>query len=283
MRARFRHRRARAGSDPARARSARFRRAVLGAAAVTGTFAAVPAAAQDGGFPFRERGGRQAEMPRGDVPYDGRFTLARIYFESGFGGGFSGPPWSHDYPTAERNFAQIVEEITTLRPYLDGSRVVALDDPDLFLFPVAYLSEPGYWTPTEDEVAALRAYLLKGGFVIFDDFGGPDWINFRTQMERVLPELTPLPLDGSEPVFHSFFEIEPSTMQLLSYRGQGRMPQYFGYFEANDPAGRMLAIANYDNDVGEFWEFSATGRFPVDLSNEAYKLGVNYVVYALTH
>jgi ATP-dependent Clp protease protease subunit len=165
----------------------------------------------------------------------------------------------------------------------EGSRVVALDDPDLFLFPIAYLSEPGYWTPTEEEVAALRAYLLKGGFLIFDDFGGPDWINLRTQMERVLPELVPIPLDGSEPVFHSFFEIEPSTMRLLSYRGQGRPPQYFGFFEANDPTGRMLAIANYDNDIGEFWEFSATGRFPVDLSNEAYKLGVNYVVYALTH
>ncbi len=231
-------------------------------------------------LPGRVRG---TEIPIVDVPYDGRFTFARVYFESRIGGGFAGPPWSHDYPTAERNFAHIIEEISTLEPYLDGGRVVALDDPDLFLFPLAYVSEPGYWTPTEKEVAGLRAYLLKGGFVIFDDFGGPDWINFRTQMERVLPELVPIPLDGSEAIFHSFFEIEPSTMSLLSYRGNGRPPQYFGYFENNDPTGRMLAIANYDNDVGEFWEFSATGRFPVDLSNEAYKLGVNYVMYALTH
>lgn len=244
---------------------------------------ATSAAAQErSGFPFPRRGATP-ELPAGDVPYDGRFTLARIYFESRFGGGFSGPAWSHDYPTAERNFAQIVAEITTLKPYMEGSRVVALDDPDLFLFPVAYLSEPGYWTPTDEEVAALRAYLRKGGFVIFDDFGGPDWINFTTQMERVLPELAPIPLDGTEPVFHSFFEIEPSAMTLLSYRGGGRPPQYFGYFENNDPASRLIAIANYNNDVGEFWEFSATGRFPVDLSNEAYKLGVNYVIYALTH
>lgn len=230
-------------------------------------------------FPGRERG---QEIPGTDVPYDGRFTFARVYFESAIGG-FAEPPWSHDYPTAERNFAHIIEEISTLDPYLQGSRVVALDDPDLFLFPVAYLSEPGYWTPTDEEVAALRAYLLKGGFIIFDDFGGPDWINFRTQMARALPELAPIPLDGSEPIFHSFFEVEPSAMSLLSYRGGGRPPQYYGYFEDNDPGGRMLAIANYNNDIGEFWEFSATGRFPVDLSNEAYKLGVNYVMYALTH
>ena len=256
------------------------RLALLGA----GVAASLPAtaAAQEGAFPFPRRGSPEPPAT-GEVPYDGRFVFARIYFEAGFGGGFSEAPWSHDYPTAERNFARIVEEITTLTPYLEGSRVVALDDPDLFLFPIAYLSEPGFWTPTEEEVAALSAYLRKGGFLIFDDFGGPDWINFRTQMQRVLPELTPIPLDGSEPVFHSFFEIEPSAMRLLSYKGNGRPPEYFGYFEDNDPAGRMIAIANYNNDIGEFWEYSATGRFPVDLSNEAYKLGVNYVIYALTH
>ncbi|MEN8376801.1 MAG: DUF4159 domain-containing protein [Gemmatimonadota bacterium] len=254
------------------------------AAATLGVWSAPElVAAQDtGGFPF-PRGQAPPDRSAGEFPYDGRFTLARIYFESPFGGGPSGPAWSHDYPTAERNFARIVDEISALRPYLDGSRVVALDDPDLFLYPVAYLSEPGFWVPSEDDVAALRAYLLKGGFVIFDDFGGPDWINFRNQMERVLPDLVPLPLDGGEPIFHSFFEIAPSAMSLLSYRGGGRPPQYFGYFEGNDPTNRMIAVANYNNDIGEFWEFSATGRFPVDLSNEAYKLGVNYVMYALTH
>jgi hypothetical protein len=272
-----------------RRRQSGIRRAALGLARAVAVGAGVatllsgPAAAQEGEirFPFSGRTARP-ELPPGDVPYDGRFTFARIYFENRMGG-FSDPPWAHDYPTAERNFSRIIDEISTLKPYLEGSRVVALDDPDLFLFPIAYLSEPGYWTPTDEEIAALGAYLRKGGFIIFDDFGGPDWINFRTQMERALPELAPIPLDGSEPIFHSFFEIDPSAMSLLSYRGGGLPPQYFGYFEDNDPAGRMVAIANYNNDIGEFWEFSATGRFPVDLSNEAYKLGVNYIMYALTH
>jgi hypothetical protein len=61
------------------------------------------------------------------------------------------------------------------------------------------------------------------------------------------------------------------------------MPSYFAIFENNDPRGRMLALANYNNDLAEYWEWSATGMFPVDLTNEAYKLGVNYIVYGVTH
>ncbi|NIP83410.1 MAG: DUF4159 domain-containing protein [Gemmatimonadetes bacterium] len=190
------------------------------------------------------------------------------------------PAWGHDYPRAERNFMRILEEITLARAFTEGSRIVDLDDPDLFKFPIAYLCEPGHWDLGDEEAEALRAYLLKGGFVIFDDFSGYDWANFEAVMNRVLPGVEFLPMDADHPLFHAFFEIESLDI-LESYRG--RRAEFYGVFEDNDPTGRLLAIVNYNTDIGDYFEYSDTGWLPVDMSNEAYKLGVNYWMYALTH
>ncbi|HEX7120101.1 MAG TPA: DUF4159 domain-containing protein [Longimicrobiales bacterium] len=221
------------------------------------------------------------------VPYDGRFTFARIRYTPaargfrGFGWGRSGrePPWAHDYPRAERNLMTILDEITAIEPYRDGGAIVDADDPALFRYPVAYLSEAGYWEPSDAEVEALRAYLRKGGFLIFDDFGGRDWFSFEAAMRRVLPGLEIVRLDASHPIFHAFFDIESLDI-VHGYRGR---PVFLGIFEDNDPEKRLLAIINYNTDIGDYWEWSDTGFLPIDLSNEAYKLGVNYIVYALTH
>ena len=112
-----------------------------------------------------------------NVPYDGRFTYARIkYTAADMGGGFRGrfdPMWNHDYPRSDRTFPQILSELSTIKARIDGSVVYTADDPLLHRFPVAYLCEVGAWVPSEAEVAGLRSYLVKGGFVIVDDFRGP--------------------------------------------------------------------------------------------------------------
>jgi hypothetical protein len=174
---------------------------------------------------------------------------------------------------------RIIEEITFVRTHRDESNVFALDDPELFNFPVSYMSEPGFWTMNDAEAEGLRQYLQKGGFVIFDDFRGRDWENLEIQMRRVLPDLRFVQLDATSLVFHSFFEIKSLDFQAY----YDRDPVFYGLFEDNDPRKRLMVIANYNNDLGEYWEFSDTGFVPVDLSNEAYKFGVNYVVYAMTH
>jgi hypothetical protein len=189
------------------------------------------------------------------------------------------PPWSHDYPRADWHFMRIIEEITFVRTHREESNIFSLDDPELANFPIAYMSEPGFWTMTDAEAEGFRAYLQKGGFVIFDDFRGRDWDNFELQMRRVLPDLHFRLLDASSRVFHSFFEI--NSLEFKAY--YDRDPVFYGLFEDDDPGKRLMAIANYNNDIGEYWEFSDTGFVPVDLSNEAYKFGVNYVVYAMTH
>ena len=219
----------------------------------------------------------------GNQPYDGRFVFVRLRYDTAFaGGGFRGGrelPWAHDYPTADVHLMKIMKELTLLDPRVDGSNILTLDDPALLSYPAAYMAEPGFWNPNDAEVDGLRKYLLKGGFLIVDDFRGYDWENLQDQIRRVLPEHRFVQLDASHPIFHSFFEIN-SLDFLTSYNGE---PTYYAIFEGNDPKKRVMVIANRDNDLGEYWEYSDTGYAPVDLSNEAYKFGVNYMMYALMH
>jgi hypothetical protein len=228
------------------------------------------------------------ECPR--APYDGRFTFVRVYFDTrggGFGrfrGGGGEPPWHHDRPYAERNLSSIMREVSLARTFdgMIGGNVFALDDPEIFRYPVLWLAEPGFWVPSDDDVTALRAYLLKGGFMIFDDFDGRAMYNLVAQMQRVLPDLQPIRMTGEEPIFRSFFDVELASLSI-NQNDRGPAPDYWGLFEDNDRAKRQLVIMNNNNDIGEFMEYSATGFYPVDLSNDAYKLGVNYMIYALTH
>ena len=230
--------------------------------------------------------GAMLDVAPGNTDYDGRFVFVRLSYEMSLrGGGFFGGrdlPWAHDYPRAEQNLTKILDEVTSLTPFQgpNGGNVLATGDAELHKFPLAYMSEPGYWTQTDEEAARLRSYLLKGGFLIFDDFRGEHWYNFETQLRRVLPDATLVELDISHPVFHSFFEIETLEMDDWMY---GLPPRFYGVFEDNDPDKRLMIVANYNNDIGEYWEYSDSDWLPIDLTNEAYKFGVNYVMYAMTH
>jgi hypothetical protein len=232
-------------------------------------------------------GRRRSTETIANVEYDGRLTFVRIRFAVGFEGAISRRgsrgelPWAHDYPTADIHLMKIMNELSIASARTDGSNVLTTDDPELFNYPIAYVSEPGFWNPTDAEAAGLRQYLLKGGFIIFDDFRvdgrSDDWSNLEGQMRRVLPESRFVVLDETHPIFNSFFEIRKFD---FGYYGQ---EVYYGIFEDNDPKKRLMAIAGLNQDLGEFWEFSDTGFVPIDLSNEAYKFGVNYYIYAMTH
>jgi hypothetical protein len=217
-----------------------------------------------------------------NAEYDGRFVFARISYSEpqsfGFRGG-GGAPWSHDYPRAERNFLKILDELSTVRPRVDASTIISTDNPEFFRFPVAYMAEPGFWRPSEAEVTGLRSWFQKGGFLIFDDFTGNHWFNFESQIQRVLPGARLVQLDASHPIFDSFYRIADLNQ---AHPLNGAQSIYYGVFEDNDPTKRLLVIANYNNDIAEYWEFADAGFFPIALSNESFKLGINYIVYALS-
>jgi Domain of unknown function (DUF4159) len=246
--------------------------------------------AQFGGGQGRPRGGGNfgAEPILPNSPYDGKFTFVRMRYGPPVGYASQRVFWSHDYPTGEQNFMKILNELSYLGPHIAETNILSFGDPDLFKYPVAYLCEPGpFFTLTDDEAANFRSYLLKGGFVIVDDFRANHWEYFEEQMRRVLPDVRFFDLDVSHPIFHSFFDIA-AISNIPNYYDQqfgfnGGRPLFRGIYENNDPTKRLLAIINYNTDISEFWEFSATGLKPIEESNEAYKLGVNYIIYGMTH
>jgi hypothetical protein len=249
-------------------------RRVRGVAIVLGVVLALGVSAvwaQD--FGFRRRFAPRITAEK--TPYDGRFTFARLRHGSESG---REPPWAHDYPRAERNFTHILKELTLIVPNTEASNVFTQDDPDLFTSPILYVSEPGFWTMTEDELLMMQTYVKKGGFIIFDDFRGDHWFNFEEQVRRMIPGARLMEIDPDHAIFNAFFSIK--TAETEGVYGQ---PSFQGVFEDNDPTKRLLLVANYNHDLGELWEFSDTGFVPVDLSNDAYKYGVNYIIFAMTH
>ena len=224
-----------------------------------------------------------------NAPYDGLYHFVRVRYSRGGGGGFfrrrGGAMWAHDYPRAERNFLSILDETTLVRSQTEGSNVLTLDDPELFKYPIAYIVEVGSWDPSDEEAEKLGEYLLKGGFLIVDDFRDergccPSLDHLEDQLSRILPGLNMVEIDETHEIFDSFFRIVPADV-IPPYGPRNAM--WFGVYEDNDPDKRLLTIINYNNDIAEYWEYSDRGYYSIDLANEAYKLGVNYVVYGLTH
>jgi hypothetical protein len=229
-----------------------------------------------------------------NIPYDGQFTFVRLRYRGGAGSCYyrGEPSWAHGYGypakgTADLNLMKIVSEISSMRPHTDATNVIAIDDPELFRYPVAFLVEAGYLTLDEKEVLALRKYLTRGGFLIIDDSredaerGNSGWANMVAMLQLVLPDLHPIDLDVSHPIFHAFFDI-PSFDIVRQFYDPGP-PVFRGIFENNDPKQRLLVMINFNTDISNYWEYSALGFMPMEESNEAYELGVNYLFYALTH
>jgi hypothetical protein len=228
-----------------------------------------------------------------NVPYDGRFTFVRIRYTPAPGGYWAGgqPSWMHGYPLAEQNLLRIMREISALDAHVDDINVVTLEDPELFRYPIAYIIEVGWWAPTTEEAAALRSYLQKGGFLIVDDFKpegwrgvpGGGWEPFAEAMHRVLPEARFFDIDARNPIFHSFFEVPQTLLSDFPQAYNYGRPVFRGIYEDNDPRRRLMVVVNYNTDISQYWEWSGRGLRPFDDTNEAYKLGVNYLMYALMH
>jgi len=230
--------------------------------------------------------------------YDGRFTFARLKYDCTDAYGFSCyyyrgvPSWAHGYARtdngvpAEHEMMQILDAISAVHPRIDESNVFALDDPELDEFPVSYMTEAGFWDLNDKEARAFGAYLRKGGFVIFDDFrdpprGGGGWDVFAANMRRILPGADIVDLDPRLSIFHCFFDID--SFDIIPQYYDVVRPAIRGIFEDNDRTRRLVAVINFNTDVANFWEYSGTGLKPVSESNKAFQLGVNYIIYGLTH
>ena len=234
------------------------------------------------------------------------FTFVRIQYSSGYGGGGFGPGrgrrgfgrgggrWATDYPDSDLNFSYRLQQLTSLEVNPDGL-VLELTDPELFNYPFIYIVEPGYLAFTEEEVVALRRYLLNGGFLMVDDFWGQEeWYNFYYEIKRVFPDREPVELPLSHPIFRAVFELKekpqvPSIDAAIRGRPYGitweredaREPHYRALY---DDKGRMMAIICHNTDLGDGWEREGEDEwyFREFSEKKAYPMGINIVFYAMT-
>src|SRR4051812_45254413 len=218
------------------------------------------------------------------------FTFVRIRYSSFARGG-----WTTDYPDADLNFSYRLQQMTSLKVE-PTPKVMDLTDPALFDYPFIYIVEPGYLEFNDDEVAALRHYLLNGGFLMVDDFWGErEWENFHHEIKRVFPEREPIELPLEHPVFHCVFDLKekpqiPSINIALRNKGTGitwervdaKTPDYRAIF---DDKGRMMVMICHNTDNGDGWEREGEDEwyFHEFSEKKGYPMGINIVVYAMTH
>jgi len=265
----------------------------------------------------------QRYYDRGDVPnwqvdkefsHD-VFTFVRIRYSSGYGGygyygdygggprrgrgrgfyGQSGGNWATDFPDSELNFSYRLHQLTSLEVAPDPI-ILELTDPNLVNYPFIYIVEPGRLVFSEPEVAALRAYLLNGGFLMVDDFWGEaEWENFYREIKRVFPDREPNELSLTDQIFHAVFDLKekpqiPSINVAMAGRDYGitwerddaREVHFKGIY---DDKGRMMVIICHNTDLGDGWEREGENEwyFHEFSEKKAYPLGINIVFYAMTH
>jgi hypothetical protein len=244
--------------------------------------ATLSAASGESGKPFRYDDARLGEKK----DESDKFKFVRVKLEPMYPGahlGDGGEEWSHDYPEAGLHFSKILSEVSKLQVVLDEDEYIfAFDDPNLMKYPFAYVCEVGHMQLTDAELHGMREYLLRGGFLLVDDFRGSyDMRNFEYHFKRAFPEaeFKMKPLDISHPIFNCFFTIK--SLDVRAPYGRFR-PEFLG---VEDGHGRLMMIINYNNDVSDYWQWSGDPYqpLPVEDTQGAYKFGVNYLFYALTH
>jgi hypothetical protein len=199
-----------------------------------------------------------------------------------------GMSWTQDYPRADRHFLLALSRLTRIdvRPV---EQPVNLDDEDdVYNWPMLYAVRPGEWDLTDKQAAKMRDYLARGGFFWCDDFWGPfEWDVFMQSMGRVLPGKTPVDIPEEDTAFHIVYDLKNRIQILGAWGLYGRGAQNGGdtpYWRAiYDDRGRIEAAITPNSDLGDAWEYADDPGYPEEYSHLAINIGVNYVMYALTH
>ena len=211
-----------------------------------------------------------------DPPATG-FVAARWHF--GTNGAIGHMGWAHNYPYSEQHFNAFLERTTLLDVELMSYRIVELGSDEVFDYPFAYVSEPGEMQLTEQEVINLRNFVELGGFILVDDFDGPwQWQQMRSQVLRAFPDRDFVELSPDHPVFHALFDLE--DLQGMADFVPGGSITYFGLFDDN---GNLAILAGHNNDLANFWEWYDQPQMPLKPAADAFRLGSNAVIHAMTH
>jgi hypothetical protein len=252
------------------------------------------------------------------VPHEFQFTRLAYADNTALGFGFGGRrgSWTTDAPEAEYHFLQGLRRLSRVNADEESTYVEPMD-PKIFDQPFLYAVEVGRWHLTDEEAAQLRDYLLRGGFLMVDDFHGTvQWEGFMESMRRVFPDRPVVEIPDDHEVFHvaydlggpvvsydtelrlradqgreSIFRLPPGHRKIqipgiwavfngTTYEQDGTVPHWRGVF---DDDGRLMVAINFNMDMGDAWEHADDPRYPQPLTALAYRFAVNYVLYAMTH
>jgi hypothetical protein len=249
--------------------------------------------------PFREFPGVEYEdFPKPpDWQEKTEWAFARLMYPPiGLGWGFRyGQDWTHgasnwtiDYPRSDRHFAQAIRRLTRLH-VRSVEQPVNLDEGDVYDWPWLYGVEVGHWDLSDNQAKTLREYLLRGGFFMCDDFHGTqEWEVFTASMKRVFPDRPIVEIENSDQIFHALYDLDdryqvPGAQFLYT----GRVAEKDGYIAhwrgIYDDHGRLMVAICFNMDLGDSWEWADNPRYPEKFSALGIRIGVNYVIYAMTH
>jgi hypothetical protein len=196
--------------------------------------------------------------------------------------------WTTDYPRSDRHFSEALRRLTRVHTR-SVEQPVNLDEGDQYDWPWLYAVEVGHWNLTDAQVKAMREYLLRGGFFMCDDFHGTEeWEVFTASMQRVFPDRPIVEIDNKDPIFHTIYDLDdrfqvPGEQYVRSHRTyeyDGYLPHWRGIY---DDKGRLMVAICFDMDLGDSWEHADNPQYPEKFSGMGIRIGVNYVVYSMTH
>ncbi len=222
-------------------------------------------------------------------PPEAEFHMARLaYYAPGCAGsrGYCNPWWAIDYPQAEAHFLPAVTRMTRIE-VAPNSRHLTLADDGLFDYPWLFLQQAGRgdWAPQGEELARLREYLERGGFLVVDDFHGEyEWAAFREAIVAVLPGRPIVDIPDGDMLHSILFDLDKRTQipgeRHLGWQQMEGPPHWRGIY---DDRGRLMVAMNHNIDMGDAWEHADDAHYPAPMTATAYRFGVNYVIYAMTH
>lgn len=240
-----------------------------------------------------------------DWDQPGEFVVARLMYPgqvgdlNGFGGrgmGFGwggnwlegGTAWAVDYPRGDRYLARILRRLTTIDVRSVEQPVNLDDDDDVYDWPYLIVGLPGFWQLTDKQVEKLRDYLLRGGFLLADSFFGSDeWEGFVFYMQQVFPEREIIELPRDHPLFHTVYDLNDpgqvpnwNSLRRGGYRKDGVTPHWRAILDDN---GRVMVAIAFNNDLGDSYQYADHPDYPAESAQLGLRMGVNFVVYALTH
>ncbi len=236
------------------------------------------------------------DLPSGIARHE--FQMARLIYgnasgmDRGFGFGGGRPWWAIDYPEAEYHFINGIRRLTRLDTAADSIHLAATDDA-LLDHPWLFVQQVGRWHLSDEEAERLREYLLRGGFMVADDFHGPfQWGVFMESMQRVFPDREIIDLTEDNPILHVLYDLDERTQipgrRHLREIGSGQVvvepegspPTWRGIL---DDSGRLMVVINFNMDMGDSWEHADDPVYPEPMTALGYRFGINYILYAMTH